>query len=230
MLVDFDELAFWLKPPAGALDEPHLEPLPVEQGLGEAPAEGLGEEEGEHAGQEGRHPEEHGGVVAQQQHVGGQDGAQSAHHHREPHPHPAHHRGEQLGRVQVEDGVGAVGGEPAEHGEGDPGGGHVGGEQGVRGQAGARHKQEEAHGPLPPKHGPLQGEDDVDVAGQLDGGGDEKAEVEVLGQLGLVEEQHVVEGGAGDPAAQQDRCLGPEDGEPEEVGGRVGPGLLLPWS
>ena len=82
-------------------------------------AQRLGQHEGGQAGHQGRHAEEAGRVAAQQQQVRGQDGSQPAHHHAETHAHATHHRGKLFGGEEVEDGVGAVAGEPTNDGDGN---------------------------------------------------------------------------------------------------------------
>ena len=166
--------------------------------------------------------------MAEEEDVGGQHGPQPAHHHREPHPDPPDYRGELLGREEVEDGVGTVGGEPSYDGDRNSHGGIVGRHKGVSAERQPADNEEQTEAPLPPEHWLLQGEDDVDVSRDLNPRRDKEAEIFVIRELGLVQQEDVVEAGAGDPAQQEDQSLTAEVGISEEVHRRVGPpGLLL---
>ena len=72
------------------------------------------------------------------------------------------------------------------------------------GEAGSGEKEEQTHGPLPTKERPLQSKDDINIAGELDCGVDEEAEILVIREFGLIQKQGSVETSTGDPANHQD--------------------------
>jgi len=54
-------------------------------------------------------------VRSKEEGVGDQHGVQPGYNYSEAHANPSHNSGEELGRIEVENCVGAVGREPADH-------------------------------------------------------------------------------------------------------------------
>ena len=91
--------------PASQPWKPHRQLLSVLKSLRHFLAQSFREEKSTEATEESAEPEYDWGEVAQEEDVGGQHGSRPTHHHGKPHPDPAHHGGELLGREEVEDGV-----------------------------------------------------------------------------------------------------------------------------
>jgi hypothetical protein len=160
--------------------ETKTQPLAVHEGLRHGLPQRLRQQKRRHTRQESRHAEEAGRVAPQQQQVRRQHRADAADDPAAAHPHPPHHRGELLGAEQIEDGVGTVAGKAPYNRDGDAGGGEGGRDEGVGEEGEAGQDQEHAHGVLAPEGGSLQREDDVDVAGQLNGRRHQEPDIFVL--------------------------------------------------